>query len=234
MSKLSLLAVLTAVFFVSLPSAHAQESAAACLSNASASSSPAAAVHGAGYRQHDGFYLRMLAGAGLGGSQYREGLDLGGVETRMIGSAATLEIALGFALFDNLIVHATLNGGTVQEDNKQTGKHDYEAKNIYTLVGFFGGGLTYYIMPANVYVTGSVGVGGIGEVDDNGRDHRESEAGLGSSFALGKEWWLGRPGEWGLGVALTGAYYQAPLEIDHTRSTYRAFTTGAALSATFN
>lgn len=232
MSKLSLLVVLVAVFVGSSASAHAQESAAVCAANAS--SSTFAGSERAGYRRHDGFYLRMLSGGGVGGSKYREGLAFDGAEARTLGSSATTEIAVGWAILENFIAHATLNVGAVHDEKRKLGKRDYKDDDQTTVVGFFGGGLTYYLMPANVYVTGSVGLGGIGEVSDDGHDHHESKVGLGTSFALGKEWWLGRSGQWGLGVALTGAYYQGPLEIDHVKSTYRGFTSGVALSATLN
>ena len=230
MSKLSLLAIVTTVFLGSFPSAHAQESATL------QTESPSAYVSGraqpAGYRRHDGFYLRMLSGVGVGGSKYKDGLTLDGGETRTFGSVGSGELAVGWAVLENFIVHATLNGGSVHDEHKKAGQHDAHGKAPNTIVGFAGAGLTYYLMPANVYLTGSVGVAGLGEISASGHEQHHAKAGLGSSFAVGKEWWLG--GQWGLGAAVTGAYYQGSLELHDSHSTYRGFTSGVALSATFN
>src|SRR4029079_14699548 len=65
------------------------------------------------------------------------------------------------------------------------------------LVGI-GIGLTYYIMPVNVYVSGAVGIGQI--VFENYHGDREgSDIGFASDVIVGKEWWVGD--DWGLGVA---------------------------------
>jgi hypothetical protein len=232
MSKLSFVAILSSLLFISVSSARAQDNAApsnTTVRSGSASSTPLAR---AGYREHDGFYVRMLVGGGVGGSKYRDGLAIDGGQTRTLGANSMTEVAVGWAVFENLIVHATLNLGSIHDGAKKVGKRNYHDVDETTIVGFAGGGLTYYLMPANVYVTGSVGLGGLGAVSDDGDDHHESKVGLGTSFAIGKEWWIG--GQWGLGVALTGAYYQGSLELDGANSTYRGFTSGAALSATFN
>lgn len=234
MSKLSFVAILSSLLFISVSSAHAQDNTAASKAAASASSASPAPLHRAGHRQHDGFYVRMLVGGGVGGSKYRDGLTIDGGKTRTLGAASTTEVAVGWAVLENFIVHATFNLGSVQEGVKKVGKRGYHDADATTIVGLAGAGLTYYLMPANVYVTGSVGLGGLGEVDDEGDDHHESKLGLATSFAIGKEWWIGRGGNWGLGVALTGAYYQGSLELEGAKSTFRGFTSGAALSATFN
>lgn len=230
MSKLSFVAILSSLLFISVSSLHAQDNGAA----AGESCASPAAVHRAGYRQHDGFYVRMLVGGGVGGSKYRDGLTIDGGQTRTLGAATTTEVAVGWAVLENFIVHATFNLGSVQEGVKKVGKRAYDEAEQTTIVGLAGAGLTYYLMPANVYVTGSVGVAGLGEVSDDSDEHHESKLGVGTSFALGKEWWIGRGGSWGLGVALTGAYYQGSLQLEGAKSTYRGFTSGAAVSATFN
>ena len=232
MSKLPLLAIVAALLLGSSASVHAQASSTARGENPSAGSYVSERVSPAGYRRHDGFYLRMLTGVGVGGSKYRDGLTLDDGQTRTLGSASFGELAVGWAVRENFIVHATLNGGGIEDERKTVGHHHVQGRDPTTIVGFFGGGLTYYLMPANVYFTGSVGLGGLGEISASGHQHHHSKPGLGTSFAVGKEWWIG--GQWGLGAALTGAYYQGSLELHDSHSTYRGFSSGVALSATFN
>jgi hypothetical protein len=192
-----------------------------------------------GYRTHDGFYLRMLVGAGVGGTTYKDGLGLrddGSIaQSRTLGGAFLTDLAIGWAVVPNLILHANINLAHLDEIRK-VGSRKWTGDNedLSTLLGFFGGGATYYFMPFNVYVTGSIGVGGLSQTSGADHDSHESGTGFGTSAAIGKEWWLGRSGQWGIGVALVGSYYQAPLEVDGIKSTYRGHSTGAVFSTTFN
>jgi hypothetical protein len=64
----------------------------------------------------------------------------------------------------------------------------------------FGPAVTYYFMPANVYVTGAVGLSALtlrtSDADDDGES---TDVGLGVNLDAGKEFWVGP--DWGLGVA---------------------------------
>jgi hypothetical protein len=189
-----------------------------------------------GYRTHDGFFLRLTTGGGVGATTYKERASdgSGSSRTRTLGGAALTEIAAGWALAENFILHANLSLAHV-DGVKKLGNADWSDDNeASTLLGFFGGGLTYYIMPANVYLTGSIGGGGLSETSGRNHEDFESDAGFGTSVAIGKEWWIGRSGEWAIGAALTGSYYQAPFAIDGIKSQYRGHTTGIAFSATYN
>lgn len=69
--------------------------------------------------------------------------------------------------------------------------------------GTLGVGLTYYIMPANVFLSGTVGVGRFAltkPTDDQDDDERiETNPGLSLHAKIGKEWWVSD--NWGLGLA---------------------------------
>lgn len=188
-----------------------------------------------GYREHDGFFLRMLVGAGVGGTRYRDNLGVGGAAetTRTIGGAGTTELAIGASVTRNLIVHGTLSLSHMDEV-KKVGDQAWGDEELSTLLGFFGAGVTYYFMPNNIYITGSVGLGGLSQTSGTDHTHHESDVGFGTSIGLGKEWWLGRTGQWAIGIALTASYFEAPLEIEGIESTYRGYTSGLAFSTTFH
>jgi hypothetical protein len=61
-----------------------------------------------------------------------------------------------------------------------------------------GVGLTYYLMPANVYFAGSLGIGKVIFVNGSG-DRGGSNVGFATNIMIGKEWWVGV--DWGIGVA---------------------------------
>jgi hypothetical protein len=69
-------------------------------------------------------------------------------------------------------------------------------------MGALGGGLTYYFMPVNMYVSGSLGAGSLSLGDS------DSDTGVVGEFMLGKEWWLG--GSWGLGAAGVFGFHSIP------------------------
>jgi hypothetical protein len=179
----------------------------------------------------------MLNGPGVGGTSYRDSLGLieggNGVDTRTLGVSFMTELAIGAAVAENLILHVTMNLAH-SDEVKKVANQDWGDEELSTLVGFFGGGVTYYFMPANVYLTGAFGVGGLSQTSGDDHVDHESGTGFGTSYAVGKEWWLGRTGQWAIGVALHGSYYQAPLELNGVDSTYRGYHAGLAFSTTFN
>jgi len=67
---------------------------------------------------------------------------------------------------------------------------------------FLGGGLTYYFMPNNIFISGSIGMGGFSLTDvANSSNNVSTNNGFSMQLKAGKEWWVSR--KWGLGVALT-------------------------------
>jgi len=216
MSTLRLLALLISLGMLTVTQAHAD------------AATP-------GHRQHDGFFLRMSVGESVGGTQ----LDAAVGSERKVnrytaGAGANTEVALGYAVIPNLILHASLHLAHVTGYQK-LGKADWdEDHSVSTLFGFFGAGATYYFMPINMYVSGSIGPGGISQTQGPKHDLFESNTGFGTSLSLGKEWWVGRSGEWAIGGALNTQYYQAPFENEGRKTQYRGSVSGLAFTATYN
>lgn len=77
--------------------------------------------------------------------------------------------------------------------------------NVDLSLGALGAGITYYIMPANVYLSGSVGVGNLTADVQGSSASIDSGNGLVLDATLGKEWWVGS--KWGLGVAGAFGYH---------------------------
>ena len=92
-----------------------------------------------------------------------------------------------------------------------------------------GGGLTYYMMPANIYFTGSLGMGKLSYEDDEGNDS-DTDMGLALDLAIGKEWWVGN--SWGLGVAGSMNYHS--FGDDVVDENWEGISFGLRFSATMN
>jgi hypothetical protein len=183
-----------------------------------------------GPRQHRGFYLNMALGAGAASMRSDE------ADASVRGGAGSLWVAVGGALTENLILYGELFGQGMDDPDVDGTPIDSAAVSA-SLAGI-GPGVTYYFMPLNLYVSGTIAlVGGSvqieDELEDDGRSERRTQAGLGLGLAVGKEWWLS--GNWGLGVA--GRVFGASMEDDDIvggDSTWRAGGFALLLSATYN
>jgi hypothetical protein len=143
---------------------------------------------------HDGgFFMRLSSGFGSTSPEASEA----GQTLELSGDTGDFNFAFGGIVARNLAVHATLWGWAIEDpDEKITGMSTATAKGDLVL-GAIGAGVTYYVMPVNVYLSGSAGIGELW-FDTSGID-TESDTGPVVDLTVGKEWWVGR--KWALGVA---------------------------------
>jgi len=177
-----------------------------------------------GVHEHDGFFLRMALGFGYH-AVAGTGTGAGVRDPESEATGQDLSLSIGGAVVENVIIHvdAQLFGSMF----------DVEHRNLYG-AALLGLGATYYLMPVNVYFSGSVGycrsVMYVPNEDGSEPTRRnfEDTAGIAISGSVGKEWWTGD--NWGMGLALKGAY-------THTTDENLTFHTGSLmvlLSATYN
>jgi hypothetical protein len=172
---------------------------------------------------HDGgVVIRAAAGINNGSSQLENQMT-GTIEYSGLG--LDFEAAGGWVFARNLAVHATTFGWRVYDP--AIGRVGGKADGHVTL-GALGAGLTYYIMPVNIYFTTSFAAAKMRFWVDG--DWWESNTGLAFEFMVGKEWFLG--GGLGIGGMVGVMYHTIP------DSRVDARWTGAYLpllfSATFN
>jgi hypothetical protein len=194
---------------------------------------------GPGSHEHEGFYLHLGTGVGAGGAAYKEriGGNVSNIRTR--GIALTFDVGIGGRIFDNFILHGDVTFTFFDAKKKVDGVEDNGYDRIDTTLYMVGFGGTYYLMPYNLYFTLVLGGGGFTESRDYetfGVSEVEIESGLGfaSSFAIGKEWWVGGRGEWGIGAAIKGMVAVAPIEIASYKSTVTGHSITLEFSATLN
>ena len=172
-------------------------------------------------RTHDGFLLRLSAGVGSAESE-NDPESLPGL--KFSGFSGDYNFAVGGMVSENLALHGTLFGWSISDPDveflDQTGTVSDET---LTMTGL-GGGITYYAMPANIYLSPSVGLGFL-SLDDE-----ETDAGFAFDATIGKEWWVG--GSWGLGLAGSVGYHSIPQ--DGVDSNWEGPSFGLRFSATLN
>ena len=159
-------------------------------------------------RTHDGFFLRLSAGAGSAHST----IHRSGTSDRISGDGSgDANLAVGGMVARNLALHGTLMGWYIQDPDLEhtvTGVANLTTRlaGDADLSGF-GGGLTYYFMPVNVYVTGSIGTGQL-TIPVNTNVDTTSDYGLMYDLGAGKEWWVGK--SWGLGFNVGYSHHSVP------------------------
>ncbi len=154
----------------------------------------------AGPRDHDGgFFLRLSTGVGAAQSAYADS------QVKMSGVSTNTNLAIGACILPNLAVHGTLFGWLMPNPEAEIFGINGPFNGTFMLAGF-GGGLTYYIMPINIYLSPSIGVGSL--TLESGGVSASSDMGLAFDMAMGKEFWVG--GSWGLGVAGSFGYHSVP------------------------
>ena len=148
----------------------------------------------AGPRDHlDGFFMRLSAGGGTASSKIEDGTD----EAEISGTAGDINFAFGGIVAPNLALHGTLYGWSLSDPDLEVNGVTGTLEGDVTAAAL-GAGLTYYLMPANVYFSGSLGIGRL-TVDGPGNFDGDTDRGLMLDVTVGKEWWVGDG--WGLGVA---------------------------------
>lgn len=205
MIKTALAAVSALTLFLASP-AHAQSAAPA-------------AVRDATIHRHLGFLVRPYIGFGyLSGSS--DGVTISGL-------SGQLGVVVGGALQENLILGGELWATAVNEPNVSQGGFSGTAPD--TTFGDVGIGpnLTYYFMPANVYVSVTPALTRASS-KVQGTDYH-SKWGLGGRAAFGKEWWVSD--HWGLGAAAQFTYSSNENDAAARINTWGA---GVVFSATYN
>ncbi len=142
--------------------------------------------------RHDRLFVRALIGP-----SYSEMKTNDTSELALSGTAFGGALAVGWSLTDRWVAFAEVTG-TVIPDPKATIKGGTVKADGRVNLTVLGGGVAYYLVPANVYFSGTVG-GTQAQFTVDGKKYR-THWGVGANIAVGKEWWLTR--DLGLGAAL--------------------------------
>jgi hypothetical protein len=166
-------------------------------------------------RTHDGFMLRFTGGAGYGTASEEVGSAGGGLYSKwtMSGGGIMFSADVGGSFVDNLVLHGRFGAMVVSRPNVEFEGGDFEIEGRLrdedSSLSFIllGPAVTYYIMPANIYLTAAVGLGLIGIRVDEDRSGG-TDPGWALNFDAGWEFWVGP--SWAMGPAIRLFYTSAP------------------------
>ena len=168
-------------------------------------------------RNHDGFYLRLKAGYGY--LTASESYDMGTTDV-YAEFGPILNAAFGHSIVGNLILYGEFVMTRLNAAWTQNGATppSWIRKREVTLFGF-GPGIAYYL--PNLYVSGALTVAKLWFIDDVTFPPPDTNWGLGCSFAVGKEWWVGR--DLGMGIAGQFTYASMKHSFSQERDKYYAY-----------
>jgi len=177
--------------------------------------------------EHDGFFLRFHLGGGSMNAKWRDLPANSLIDDLSIdGPSGTFAFSLGGAVAPNLILFGELTSDAASNPRTTINGDRGRSDSSLSVVGF-GPGVSYYFMPVNLYLSGSV-LFTRATVSAPNRADGQSDQGLGFKFAVGKEWWVSR--DWGIGVAGFGMFASIP----DGEATINWSNYGLAFTATYN
>jgi hypothetical protein len=182
-------------------------------------------------QRHDGLFVRLVAGAGAGTGRYEEPVEGVRSEVETRGLTGLLELSVGRSVSERLIVHGNVLVTGFGDARRTVIGLPYASQRPSTTTTMLGAGTSYYF-PLNVYLTGSLGAAWFDEARKD--DSFRSRTGFGLCVATGKEWWVGRAGEWGIGASLRGGFTIGPASLGGRDTHVRSGHIAIAVSATLN
>jgi hypothetical protein len=152
-----------------------------------------------GFHQHDGFALSMSLGPVFGTVTD----DFGTNHMELSGTGALFDFKIGGAIKENLILHATILSSLVPGPTfiKAEDTIVVAPDNVFLGEAMLGAGLTWYFMPENFFLSGSVGLGNFSILNSITNNHVSTQRGFSMQLKFGKEWWVSK--NWALGVGVT-------------------------------
>lgn len=150
-------------------------------------------------RKHEGFFLRFLLGGGPSSIVLK---DVEGSDMKFKPTGSDFHIQIGKSVGENLIVYGDLGGLSLFDPDVEWKGDTATSEDVSVSAFGFGAGVTYYMMPSNIFVSGSIlAVKNSLEYGDN--IEAEGEYGFGLLLSAGKEWWISD--KWALGG---GIYFE--------------------------
>jgi hypothetical protein len=174
----------------------------------------------------------------LGGGYRTASASSGTEELTITGTGPAFTLAIGGALVDNVILFAQLTLATASEPEIRSSTLGTMTLNNADADLFgLGGGLAYYVVPVNMYISGALLLSQLQLSEQGNTDNTAdvTDNGLGLDLTVGKEWWVSS--NWGLGLAAQLFFARMPDAGNNATGAqvqWNAVAATFAFSATYN
>jgi hypothetical protein len=175
--------------------------------------------------RHRGFFFRPDLGAGY--MTLSGGSPLG--DLTISGPAGFFGLHAGGAIAEDLILAVHLYDGAIADPKASVAGQSATLSGATVAMVALGPELTWYLMPANVYLSATVALTKV-TLEVNGSS-ADTQAGFGAQLGIGKEWWVSS--HWGLGL-VGHASFSSNKDQGTNASTISTLGFGLAFSATYN
>lgn len=148
--------------------------------------------------------------------------------TTVTGGSAGLGVSIGAGLAENFALFASIFSAATANADLSVGSVRAAGTNVSSGIAGSGLGFTYYFMPVNAFLSGTLGVGQA-TLDQTGKTHT-SRVGPIWRLGAGREWFVSS--SWGLGLAvyLTGSHNTTQ---EYPQSSWTTIAPVVAMTATF-
>jgi hypothetical protein len=171
----------------------------------------------------------------VGGGYLNGGTEVMGQTTKISGGGANLDFAVGAAVSDNFAVFGELLSMGASNPDFEVRGQTVPTDNLRASIGGLGAGAAYFVMPANLFIAGSLVLTSMTLTrEENDEKFAATDRGLGINAVVGKEWWVSD--NWGLGAAaqLFLARMKDSEPVAGSKPTWIFYGAGVAFTATFN
>jgi hypothetical protein len=170
---------------------------------------------------HDGVFVR----GGIGFGYFHASASEGGTDVTVSGAGPSLGLAGGFAVNPGLIIHGEFFYDVTYGPTLEINGQSMDVEGSAAMVGI-GAGATYYVMPTNMYFSGTLAMTQLVAEEDG--ETEGSEWGPGIALTAGKEWFVAPMV--GLGVAARFAFgsqkIDPEIDVSYTTTTFSLLFSG--------
>jgi hypothetical protein len=194
-----------------------------CVQPTASFSGPEAELPQSTVHRHDGFFVRLTLGPSFGavGLGTRDE-DEDYVDVGFAGGGWNSSLDIGGSNGDNLAIFGRLRHVTLVDANLYLDDDEVRDVDVSLLTqSMIGVGVSYFIMPLNMYLGAAVGMGLL--TTSYKRPGRlevkyDSDVGFALDAEIGKEWWVAD--DWGVGAAARVSFADIPTGDDEPRDAY--------------
>jgi hypothetical protein len=120
-------------------------------------------------------------------------------DARSSGVGPCFVLAAGATVLPRLSVYGEVGVHQISNPTLEASGRSVETKDVKMTQVWFGPGVTYYLMPLNLFMGASVGVSSVTLHQDGSAVEGKTELGPAVALKVGKEWWIAN--RVGLGVS---------------------------------
>lgn len=164
-------------------------------------------------RTHHGFQLNLAVGPAFGYIDDRARNLTNPDDPRNIhlkydgGTGIALDLRIGYAINPHVTLTGDIISRVISGPRISGGLNTAAPDNVSVGDVTYGAGATYYFMPLDLFIGGTIGVGVFNVQDAKTNTSVRSNGGWSGQLRVGKLWWLGRKLQ--AGLSASGSHTQA-------------------------